>query len=426
MCVLGLAWSCGDSFSGTGDDVPPMGGAGGETAEPSAAGLPAAEGGGVAMGGAVGEGGAPAVACEPLERRISNAPGSSRSPSIAWNGTGFGVAWQDDRDGQWGIYFALLDAQGRQPSEDFRISDTAGVGVTPSVVWTGEGYGVAWEDERDGFEQAEIYFRLLDERGAPVGEELLISNAAGISYWPSLVWNGTGFGLAWSDSRTGRGEIYFANISAEGEKLGEEAPIITTPGNAYVPALITSGNGYALAYNDDSVDENFENYFVRLDASGSKLGTETRLSETEPFSQLPRLAATPAGYAVAWEEMDGTAGEVLARTLDATGKTAGVTHPLFTNMPGIGGGDIAWSESAGKLGVVWSDLVAGTDGEVFFARFDQDFVPSGATEQVTRAAGDSDWARLVEIGDQGWAVVFEDSRDEGDMNEEIYFARLCP
>jgi hypothetical protein len=380
----------------------------------------------VAVGGGIGEAGAPGVVCTPLERRISTAPGSSRSPSVAWNGTGFGVTWQDDRDGQWGIYFALLDAQGRLLSEDVRISDGAGVGVTPVLAWTGAGYGVAWQDERDGFEQSEIYFRLLDERGAPLGEEVRITNAAGISYWPSLVWNGSGFGLAWSDSRSGRGEIYFVSISAQAEKLGEEAPIIATPGNAYVPALLASGNGYALSYNDDSLDQNFESYFVRLAASGSKLGTETRLSMTEPFSQLPRIAATQSGFAVAWEEMDGTAGEVLARTLDATGKATGITQPLFTSLPGIGGGDIAWSEATGKLGVVWSDLVAGTDGEVFFARFDESFVPSGAVEQVTSAAGDSDWARLVEIGDQGWAVVFEDSRDEGDMNEEIYFARLCP
>ena len=424
MCVLGLPWSCGDSFSGSDENVPAMGGAGGEGIEPSAAGLPAAEGGGVAVGGAVGEAGAPGATCSPLERRITNALGRSRSPSIGWNGTGFGVAWQDDRDGQMGIYFALLDAQGRLPSEDFRISDAAGVGVTPSLAWTGDGYGVAWEDERDGYEQAEIYFRLLDERGAPVGDELRITNAAGISYWPSLAWNGTGFGLAWSDVRDGQGEIYFASISAEGEKLGEEAAIITTPGNTYVPSLITSGTGYALAYNDDSLDQNFENYFVRLAANGSKIGTETRLDMTEPFSQLPRIAATPSGYAVAWEEMDGTAGEVLVRTLDPTGKATGVTHPLSTSVPGIGGGDLAWSESAGKLGVVWTDNVAGTDGEVFFARFDQNFVPSGVIEQVTSAAGDSRWARLVELGGQGWAVVFEDSRDEGD--EEIYFARLCP
>ncbi len=426
MCALGLVWSCGDSFSGADDEVQAPGGTGGEGTEPSAAGSSAAEGGGHSDGGTIGEAGASGVSCTPLERRITNALGSSRSPSLAWNGTGFGVAWQDDRDGQMGIYFALLDAQGRLPGDDFRISDVAGVGVTPSLVWTGDGYGVAWEDERDGFEQSEIYFRLLNERGAPAGDELRITNAAGISYWPSLTWNGTGFGLVWSDTGDSEGDIYFASISATGERLAENLRVTTSPGASYVPALITSGNGYALAYNDDSLDENFENYFVRLSADGSKLGTETRLATTEPFSQLPRIAATSAGYAVAWEEMDGTAGEVLARTLDATGKAAGVTRTLSTTLPGIGGGDIVWSEPLGKLGVVWSDTVAGTDGEVFFARFDQDFLPSGATEQITSAAGDSISPRLVELGVEGWAVVFEDARDEGDMNEEIYFARLCP
>jgi hypothetical protein len=366
------------------------------------------------------------VSCSPIERRVSTALGNSSAPSLAWNGTGFGVAWQDDRDGQWGIYFALLDAQGRLPSEDFRVSDIAGAGVTPVLVWTGEGYGLAWEDERDGFEQSEIYFRLLDERGAPASEELRVSNAAGISYWPSLAWNGTGFGLSWSDTREGHGEIYFVSITAEGAKVGEEALSITTPGNAYAPALIASGSGYALSYNDDTLDQNFETYFVRLRADGSKLGTETRLGTTEPFSQLPRIAATPTGYAAAWEEMDGTAGEVLARTLDATGKATGVQHRLSTTVPGHGGGDLAWSELTGKLGAVWADTAEGTDGEVYFARFDQDFLPDGATEQITSAAGDSRWPRLVELGGQGWAVVFEDSRDEGDGNKEIYFARLCP
>jgi hypothetical protein len=30
--------------------------------------------------------------------RISNAPGSSNQPEIAWNGNGFGVIWEDERD----------------------------------------------------------------------------------------------------------------------------------------------------------------------------------------------------------------------------------------------------------------------------------------------------------------------------------------
>ena len=38
-----------------------------------------------------------------------NAPGTSALPSLAWSGDGYGVSWDDTRDGSVEIYFSLID-----------------------------------------------------------------------------------------------------------------------------------------------------------------------------------------------------------------------------------------------------------------------------------------------------------------------------
>ena len=75
---------------------------------------------------------------------------------MVWTGSEHGVAWHDNRDGvDSEIYFARISADGVKVGSDVRIT-SAGYSSVPSLVWSGSEYGVAWQDDRNG--DGEIYF----------------------------------------------------------------------------------------------------------------------------------------------------------------------------------------------------------------------------------------------------------------------------
>ncbi len=113
-----------------------------------------------------------------------------------------------------------------------RVAASEGGGDHVAIASSGSGYGVFWPDLRHG--EAEIYFVQLDDAGHRVGEDVRLTNAAGASLAPAIVWNGTDFGVAWSDDRDGAApEIYFVRASANGPIAGTEHRV----SNAAMPSL---------------------------------------------------------------------------------------------------------------------------------------------------------------------------------------------
>ena len=175
-----------------------------------------------------------------------------------WTGSGYGVAWHDWRDGTEEIYFARLTSEGVKVGGDVRVTAD---GFVPSLVWTGSGYGVAWQDDRDG--NWEIYFARLTSEGVKVGGDVRVTIDASYSRKASLVWTGSGYGVAWWDDRDGNNEIYFARLSSEGVKVGGDVRVTTDAFISREPSLVWTGSGYGVAWGDDR-DGNGELYFARL------------------------------------------------------------------------------------------------------------------------------------------------------------------
>jgi hypothetical protein len=143
--------------------------------------------------------------------RITNTSGGSRDTSFVWTGTEYGVAWEDSRDGNEEIYFNRISASGGLIGSDVRISNASGGSRDASLIWTGTEYGIAWEDFRDG--NWEIYFSRISAEGDLIGSHLRVTNAYGESRNASLVWTGTGYGISWEDFRGENWNIYFARMS---------------------------------------------------------------------------------------------------------------------------------------------------------------------------------------------------------------------
>lgn len=177
------------------------------------------------------------------------------SPSLAWTGNGFSLAWEGmsegysnvyfariDRDGEflvdpalitdigayyvpnvsgddessglamwrWGmnreVFLYVLDSSGEEAGPPSRVTDPLWSSVSPVVEWTGSLFGVAWLTGR--WHRMSPGFALFDERGSMIGEPLIVSNERkAVQYYSDhppnidLLWTGSEFVLVWDDWR---------------------------------------------------------------------------------------------------------------------------------------------------------------------------------------------------------------------------------
>jgi hypothetical protein len=281
--------------------------------------------------------------------RVTNDVGGSFRPRLAWSGSEHGVFW-DDNQGTRQIYGSRLDADGIKLAPDIAIA-TSGIAKKVSVAWTGTSYGMIWEDDRDG--PFRIYFARIDPTGARIGADVRLSEGPTLAVNASLAGTGDGFGAVWEDNRDGNSEIYFARLDAGGARTGLDVRVTTDPNESTYPTVVWSGTEYGVVYQDDRTGDE-EVYLSRLDELGARLGPDVLLSDPADGqgARRPSLVRDARGYAVAW--ISGTPAQVWFSLLDATGTRIApelqisedpVAHPNLPSLVATGDGfAVAWQD----------------------------------------------------------------------------------
>ena len=138
-----------------------------------------------------------------------------------------------------------------------RLTDDDGVASKyPDLAIGSDAAAVTWFDERDGNE--EVYLAV-----APFGalrdrfEERArrVTTTAGASIGAYLAWNGNRLGLAWSDATDGEAEVYFQAFDSAGDRLDIAERLTNNPTASLIPSIQPSDDGFALAWNEDVVEE---------------------------------------------------------------------------------------------------------------------------------------------------------------------------
>ena len=110
-------------------------------------------------------------------------------PSLVFTGGHYGLAWYDRRDGDDGIFFNRLALDGSTLDTDRRLNGADAYAGTPSLAWTGQEFLVAWGGGNGP--DYSILFARLDDQGQPLGSPLYIPAGTGPYSRPSLVWTGS-------------------------------------------------------------------------------------------------------------------------------------------------------------------------------------------------------------------------------------------
>lgn len=344
--ILAAAWGCGpggrDGGAGTGG-----GGA-------------ATGGGGAATGG--GGSGSDAAACTIAARGLEVSSGRGTTPSIAWTGSGFAIAWQERGADEGDIHLAAVDADGNRMREEV-IEAGPGVSSHPSVHRDREdGLLVLWQDQ-DGTGSV-VRGRRATLEGVPDGAAFDLVQSGAAESWPIAATGQDGLLVAWMDA--GGSLLGVLDSGALGNA--------TALDQAQFPAVATDGERTALAWTQgDTLG------FARPGRGSAPLD---RVTHQGVDAKLTRVALGGDDAFVAWEDTRTGTEQIRAIRISAQSEVS--REALVSRAEGSANWPaLAWTGRS--LAVAYYQFRDGSPA-VFVARLNRDLSPAGVEVE---ASGDA-------------------------------------
>ena len=368
---------------------------------------------------------------------IASGTGSKILPAVDYSITlhRYMVVWGDYRSGNCDIY-------GRRVQENGTLDPEKAICIAPgdqrhaAVSLNGFNYNwlVVWQDSRNlSTNGYDIYGRLVDYDGDPIGSELVIAAGAQDEDLPRLVYNVNinppverEWLVVWHDQNVSPvGGIQARRVYGTGTFDGASFTVSAGDATATAPAVCyddTWGtNTYLVVWEDygDSEGGHGEVFGQRVNDDASLEGEPRGISKWTDQSDAA-LAYNPDDdeYLLVWRDQRGGDYDIWGRRLDGFG------NPIDWDFI-IGGGsgvqwspDVAYSSYARRYLVVWTSDYDEVWGQVI--EFDGVFL--GSNFAICTATGFK-WSPAVASSnsDKGFLVAWTDDRNP---SSDIYGRRI--
>lgn len=264
----------------------------------------------------------------------------SHRPTLASNGSGYGVIWTEGLPGEPGTplanttFFARLDASGNVVRGGVRLSSTSDShpwedGLPPPLAWDGTHWGV-FDLSYTTPPMLDLIYRRLDDDGDVVLGPVTVRAPADAHVSDiDAAWNPVAgkYGLLWHQIRDDDIEVWF-QILEESTGALEGSPTLlddyVSVIGTYGGSVVADGDGWAVAWTDLEIDPEDGaigvTWMRRFDASGAAHGAATRLSD-DPVTDGggPLLARKPAGGFAAFVYCGEVPYEICRLEADASG-----------------------------------------------------------------------------------------------------------
>lgn len=162
------------------------------------------------------------------------------------------VAWAavDGKEPQ--VFLTLVGADGKKKIQKMLTHTKGGVGDV-AVAFAGDGWFVAWVDERTGSSQ--IYVTKVDYRLHPMMPDRHLGTSASTATGPQLLLRGDHLWVVWSDARgqtPGVADVFITRLATKDlSPVGPEHAVSTTPGHSRSPSIAAFGDGALVAWIED-------------------------------------------------------------------------------------------------------------------------------------------------------------------------------
>jgi hypothetical protein len=240
------------------------------------------------------------------EFSISQVPGDQKNPAIAYYDGVLGLVYEQHNSAPQEIDLEF-NTLTKQTDDTVSVGSIQAISETntnqqnPDLAANANGWGVAWEDSRNG--NKDIYFKFIDGTTLEVGNEVPIIVAANDQYDPQLCAYGNNFVVTWVDERDGNAEIYLRSVNPLNANVGEEIKITDNPGfNQMNPSIIYFGTEFGLVFETNK-DGNQDIYMTRFTITSGMTPPDSTGLYTLSSDQInPHIFATSTGYGVTWED----------------------------------------------------------------------------------------------------------------------------
>lgn len=369
--------------------------------------------------------------------------GRSLLPDVAHDGTNYLVVWQDRRSGSnWDIYGQRVVAGSGAPLVEagFVINNNAADQVSPTVAFDGTQYLVAWTDSRStNTLSTDIYAARVQTNGTVTNANGFVVNAqAQQQRFARAVAGGGQFFLVWEDERLGPPmNIRGTRVTSAGAVPDLSGTQIATAANRQTSAAIAhggaiSGQNYLLVYNDTRLNgaANYDLVAMRISRLGASLDPSGRLLTAgtgagTPGNQIgPEVSFNGTSFLVVWQ--DGRNGTT---NYDIYGAVVTISNTVFNNASGSNGflisnaannqlaPTVAWNAGANRWLVAWGDQRTNTNTDIYAARVEANGTLVDANAFAISTAADQQVRPDVASDGTDWLVAWTD-RSSGVSNSE--------
>ncbi len=371
---------------------------------------------------------------------VCTATGEQLSPGLVPDDAGGAIViWEDTRNAVRNIYAQRVDASGTGGWA------TDGVAVCPfpfnqlnsQLVADGMGGAIiVWEDIRHGVANKDIYAQRVDASGTPrwTAAGVAICQAPNDQSAPKLISDIAGGAIiAWTDSRSGSGNIYAQRINASG------LPLWSTDGVAVCEVEDTQGGveliadgstGAILLWVDfrTSAVTGRDLFAQRLDSTGQlswAIGG-VPVCTAGGNQNRPKLIGDGDGGAFAtWFDDRGSTLDIFAQRISDSGgrlwstegvpvcAAAGIQQSAELTTDRAGGAIIAWQDSRGGGSDIYAQRVDGTGASVW----------ANDGVAISTSAETEAFPTLVAFASGGAAIAWQQVSPSGET--DIYAQRIA-
>jgi len=225
------------------------------------------------------------------------------TPQIAFDGTNYLVTWSDWPGGgsrESSVFGRLVSPAAVVNPTRIAIATAAGEQSSPTLAWAGDSYLVAWQDvslstaNRIGATRVSRDGMVLDPAGLTLAGS---STAPSTAYAPALVAGGGQVLLAWSGTNIRAARITAAGASRDG---ADGFALSGAPNTQQDPAVAFDGTNYLVVWTDSRTGgPNI--YGTRVSRQGAILDTAgIRISGATGGQGRPSIAWNGKHYLVVW------------------------------------------------------------------------------------------------------------------------------
>ena len=358
---------------------------------------------------------------------ICTAAGNQRIPATISDGAGGAITtWVDARNGNLDIYAQRINAAGVVEWTTNGVAISTAVLGQENPVLTSDGAGgaiIAWQDNRPGLANYDIYARRITATGAVqwAGDGAPVCVLAGIQGKPQIVGDGAGGAvITWEDGRGTNYDIYAQRIDASGAALWPANGVAVCAAVAAQRRPMMAANGAAgaiITWYDQRGGDN-DIYAQLVNASGVVQWTTNgvAVSTATSFQMNPALASDGSGGAIiTWQDFrNGADYDIYVQRINAAGAVQWLPDGIAACVAtGAQEGAVVVSDDAGGAFITWTNGAWGsTTQDIYAQRIDASGVGQWDIDGtlVTGAVNSQDVPSIARDGAGGVIIAWQDRR----------------